>query len=564
MTETGQCAAAAVPLVSAAITAAYDPDGWTVAYSRQKWLVPSKKRLNRAPQQGEGELRSLSTYSLSHEPKEKRESVAVSKPSTDPSNLPSEKSETLPGIPAETALDLSALDETHTHFLTLYLDTVFPLLFPWYQPSGLSGGRSWLLSMMRANKAVFHTAMSLSASYFTTVLAVHANHTLRTPCEQHVWDTLASHMDLSVRVMRQCMEDLGSSKQNSRDILRKTHVMHGIVHFLVFEVNMVNQSSWHIHLRAASTLFEEIFLEHGMKDGAYHLDTVLQAMESPSMFDGINLGFRVWNADQAAFQFSAALLLYADIISSVSLRKGPCLQHCHKHLIAQADEPHLQGGKAQGLIQLESYTGCRGWVLILIGEISALEEQKCSSQDGDLLVKQEIMQRAQRIQSALHDGMMRMSGHILSPFGRETTASVQHSHPQSATQHAFRLTLGTKIWIHAAVIYLETVVNGWYTTNPVILSSVRSVLELLPESSSEPWLRSLIWPLCVTGCVAVEGEEQSIRNIVSSLGPLKGFTSAKKAVQIMERVWQLRYQLDSNSWGLADCFNLDEYKYLLI
>lgn len=506
---------------------------------------------------------TVEVFTLSRTQDSQQQSIQVAKQSSDPSGLPLTHSEVGAIVPAETPLDLSALDDTHAHFLTLYLDTVFPSLFPWYQPSDLTGGRGWLLSIMRQNQAVFHTAMSVSSSYFTMFLAVHANHTLRTPCEQHVWDILAAHMDLSVRAMRGYMEDLGK-EQNSKDLTRKTHIMYGIMLFLIFEVNMTNQPTWGIHLRAASTLFEEILQQHKTQDDLCHLDTILQAMERPSIFEGTNFGFRVWNTDQAAFQFSSALLIYADVISSVSLRQEPQLQRYHKLFITVADDPRPHGRTFQHFIKLESYVGCQGRVLILIGKISALEAHRYSSHDGDPIFKEEMTQQAQDIRREIRDIMVAVNGDITSSLRAETRSSAQRLHLQDATQHSHRLTLGTKIWLHAAMIYLETVVNGWDLPSPTISGIVESVLEVLGETSLELSLRSLIWPLCVTGCVAMEDQEDKIRSIMSSIGPLKGFAVAKDALQIVERVWQVRHRLDRGSWGLADCFDVDGYKYLLI
>lgn len=65
----------------------------------------------------------------------------------------------------ESALDPFADMGNQTHFTMMYLDHVFPFLFPFCQPSILEGGRAWLLAMLRHNEALYHSAMSLS-SYF--------------------------------------------------------------------------------------------------------------------------------------------------------------------------------------------------------------------------------------------------------------------------------------------------------------------------------------------------------------------------------------------------------------
>jgi hypothetical protein len=120
-----------------------------------------------------------------------------------------------------TSTSFSTADETDNFFVALYLDTVFPFLFPWYQPSTLSGGRSWLLALLKANRAIFHTAVSISSYYFTLLLAKDASHTVRTPCDQHVWDTLAKHMDASVEVIGHHLDDF-NMRQLGGDVFQQS------------------------------------------------------------------------------------------------------------------------------------------------------------------------------------------------------------------------------------------------------------------------------------------------------------------------------------------------------
>lgn len=444
------------------------------------------------------------------------------------------------------AVDFLTLDETDNFLITLYLDTVFPFLFPWYQPPTLSGGRSWVLALLKANKAIFHTAMSLSSYYFTLLLARDAKHTIRTPCEQHVWETLARHMDLSMQVVRDdlnvCQADTG--------LVYQAHVLEGIMHLLVFETSMAKDADWNLHLSAALMLFDRIFQAYGMRDGRYHLSSVLLAMHKPSFLDDVVVGVPIWNTDQAAFQFSTALLVYADVISSIPLRKPPRLRQLYKYLILDDTVGSDSSDDPQQLLQMESYIGCPGWILVVIGEISALEAWKHSSSSHEW--------------KYLADGFARWGIDIEEKLERGMRHAQGFTGPFDSTTPADMYAVVTKTWMHASRIYLTTVREGWQSANLLVRSDVESALDLLHSLPAQLCLRSLMWPFCISGFMAAAEQEQSFRNIVSAMGPLQTFGTAKKALELMERVWEIRDQLDGNLWGIADCFEAKEHTILVI
>jgi C6 transcription factor Pro1 len=43
-----------------------------------------------------------------------------------------------------------------------FLDVVFPLQYPIFKPSGLDGGRGWLLALLLKSSAFYHAALTLS------------------------------------------------------------------------------------------------------------------------------------------------------------------------------------------------------------------------------------------------------------------------------------------------------------------------------------------------------------------------------------------------------------------
>lgn len=439
------------------------------------------------------------------------------------------------------------VDTSDDFFITLYLDTVFPVLFPWYQPPALSGGRSWILVVLKANKAIFHTTMSLSLYYFTLLIAKEASHTVRTPCEQYVWDSLAKHVDTSMQVIRQDMDSLNTTKH--ADVFQRASALEGIVQLLILETAMATGADWDVHLSAAVAVFTDIFREHGTRDGVCHLPSVDIAMHKPSILDSIRLSVPVLDPNQAAFRFYSAVLIYADIISSVSLGTAPRLRYCYKGLIEDIHEEPKSADLPRRTLQMENYIGCQGWVLLLVGEISALDAWKRSvSPKSRSCEAEELEQRSRVLELKLQHGEDALKEHSRSYLNASAGKQVSV----------------TEAWIHAAKIYLSTVKKGWDPNNPVIRSNVESALLFLGQLSPELCLRSLLWPLCVSGFLATPEQEPLFREYLSALGPLKAFGAARQALQLLERVWGLRGQLGREEWGMSDCFEVGGKRVLLL
>ncbi|KAJ9616965.1 hypothetical protein H2200_000685 [Cladophialophora chaetospira] len=460
------------------------------------------------------------------------------------------------------ALNLPGLSDTDIYFTSLYLDTVFAFIFPWYEISGLSGGRSWLLSMLLDNKAIFHSAISLSSYFFTLVLAKDASHTRRMPCGQHLWNTLGRHMDLSLQMIKQDMEDLGNAGTQT-DVFREARLVGGIVQLLIFESAMTRGSDWEMHLAAALDVFSKIFQTHGIQEGNLNLESVLLAISRPSIFDGLKLGFRVWNADQAAFQFFAAVLLFVDILSSTSLQKSPRLRHCYPQLIDDGDADCAQDRKGYHLLHMEQYIGCQGWVLLLIGEISALDAWKGGFESETYTAAETFKNRAMELELRLQRGISSLEG---TQSAMKTGGAPGYLRPydqQDTTNRGQERNIATSIWSHATGIYLALVTKGWHPENSAIRHHVQYVLAFLGQVSSQACLRNLVWPLCVAGCVASADQEEAFRAIGPALGPLQAFGTMSQALRIMECVWQRRDQLEE-SWTIADCVGTLGYKVLLV
>ncbi|KFY81646.1 hypothetical protein V500_11223 [Pseudogymnoascus sp. VKM F-4518 (FW-2643)] len=421
--------------------------------------------------------------------------------------------------------------EEELSFVMAYLDYVFPVLFPFYKPPILEGGRSWLLVQIMKNTGLFHTVISL-VSYFFSVVPI-----IVEPARE-----LCVHADL----------------------LESAYLLESIVQLLNVEVVISRTENWQVHLEAAIVLFKQIFQYHGMNQSSSDISHILAQMGHGS-FITTPSNSSLWNADQAAFRFFSAILLVDDIVSSTSLESAPRLHEYHPHLLSNDLSPE-EGAP----LQLENFVGCQNWVLVLVGEIAALDRWKKDMRKGGTLLMAQLVQRASVIQQQLDDGLARLK---LSQ-GKQQQESHEHPRPIDVlTQYGLHghkpnmlddCTSITRIWAYAARTYLLIVVSGWQPANLEIRSGVARTIELFSHLASHGWLRTLAWPLCVTECLAEESQEPIIRELVSSMGALQKFGTMHEALMIMENAWRCRRQIDVNSWDIAACFRSLGYTALLV
>jgi hypothetical protein len=505
-----------------------------------------------------GSEAGIRVFSLHTNQRAEPSATVVAETSPASSSSPSQIS----GNSSTHAAEGHSAEETENFLITLYLDTIFPLLFPQYNPTTLSGGRSWISALLKANKAVYHSALSTSAYCFTLMLAKDASHTLRTPCEQHVWDTLDKHMEISIRAIKHDMNHYHLQGSCS-DVSSKLHVLAGVVQYLIFATAMPQGADWKIHLSAALTLLSEILQSHGTSNGASSLENVVQMMDKPSIFVGIDLGFCVWNNDQAAFQFYASFLLYADIIASIQLGRPSQLKYLHQSSIANHEAFIAQGGNVPPLPGMETYIGCHGWVLTTLSEISEMEAAKRSSQSKGKEFSTDLMNKGHELKKKFQVSMQEIDANI--PPGCHTMQPDSiRSRDQNSKSQLQKNNLITKVWLHAAIIYISVVLDGWQPSSLHIRENVSSILGVLDVFSSEVSIRSVMIPLCISGFLAMKEQEFVVKRFFSVMESLQALGPAKRALRLIEQVWELRDELNEDTWGLYDCFQIMGSDVLLI
>ncbi len=444
-------------------------------------------------------------------------------------------------------------------FLMKYLDYVFPLLFPFYQPGIHETGRSWVLVLLRRSRVAFHSAMSLSVYFFIfTLIDVYPGQ--HDVCKSQLWEKVGRQTDMCFEMIQHDIQDL-SFRGSQSTLLEKVRVMESITQFLIFEVALSRSANWNLHLTPALALFEEIWQSTTTEGSEPKLLAVLDAMTLHLRY-GLDHGGYVWSPEQAGFRFFTGLLVFIDIIASTSLEQPPRLTEYHPHLLADLDNGEPDFGMVP--VQLSSLVGCQNWVLLAVSRITLLDAWKKDMKKAAGLSTIELVDRASHISRTLNDGISRLDKATSGPRKDNSLnfRSYVNGHLSTSSRSS---TIPTRIWAHAAHIYLAVVVSGWQPSNAEIRRGVSQMLDLLRTVDCSTHLRTLAWPLCVAGCMSEAGShEQELRNLLTGMDELSMVGALGEARKTMERVWENRETLDRETWDLAACFRILGAPVLLV
>ena len=202
-------------------------------------------------------------------------------------------------------------------------------------------------------------------------------------------------------------------------------------------------------------------------------------------------------------------------------------------LLHEYHEPLLTD--LEPLIRLDEIMGCRSEVMILISHIAELEAWKRECRDGGKLNNMKLVMRATSIAEKL-----------------EAARQILNEEVQQSKRAEEEV---TQLFATAALVYLHVVVSGFQYSLPEIRENVATAMTMFRELSNERLLRSLVWPLCVTGCMATTEQEEWFRELIMGMSAeVFMFGGARNALRIMEKCWQKRDQRDEE-WDWERCMN---------
>lgn len=431
--------------------------------------------------------------------------------------------------------------------VTFYLENLFTTLFPFYRPSFVYGGRAWIVEMMMSSPVV-RQATLFQSSYFFHLAMGETN-------RDGIWEQTVQKTTEAFVVLRQALQAI-----DGRGIPDHPHgaarILASIMQIHRFEINISSFQNWQSHVNAALALFIQLItstFHSGTPSSGF--DAIMSRL-GPSSSSSSSWGWpghnnRIPSPDQAGFQFSSALVVFDDIIASVILQEQPKLYRYYRSLLSGID------GINKPLINLESVLGLKNDTLVQIGEIATLEAWKRQCSEAGNLDVTELVHRA----TAVKESLVAILMHLDTDSG--TVPDADQSLLDAFNQPPTQGSLVTRVWTHAALIYLSTVVSGWQTACTDVRSNVSRILELLKCLTSPALLRTMAWPICVAGCLAEPAEETHFCRIIRTLKPPGVFGTVYMALKIMENAWRIR-DADTATRSLTACFRHQGNLVLLV
>ncbi|KAK1764752.1 fungal-specific transcription factor domain-containing protein [Phialemonium atrogriseum] len=467
-----------------------------------------------------------------------------------------------------TSSTASMPNESEFSLIMLYLDYLFPFLNPFYTPRLLDGGRGWLLVVLMRNKALFHTALSLATYVFS--VALYHDEGSPQQCKNHSSEELPKQQELSMRELQADIQEL--NRRGVKGYMKEsTQVMSSIVQLLLFEVAVGNTGNWQIHLDASSALFEQIMEHHGStEDGfpCWHL--LLIHLGNGATTRTLLTQNIPWNADQASLRYFTASILFFDVLSATALEQPPRLQKYHQHLLTTPehscveDDTHLP---SHPHLDMAEFFGLENWIILSISSIAVLDAWKKDMMRSNSLSMAQLVTRASSIELGLRSRIPTLDQSPSRPPPDALDPLLESCRRRlAATAAASTRAATARVWAYAALTYLAVVVNGWQPRGAEIRESVALTLSTLRDLPSPASLRTVVWPLCVTGCVAGEEERDSIREMVAAMGPVKAFGTMTEAMAIMEALWADGGGMGDGAggWDVAACLRSLGHPALLI
>ena len=516
--------------------------------------------------------------------------VAAAAPSSSSSSsAPPSSAETFLGVSPTASLQVRGRDEIDLSFVMFYIDKVFPLLFPFYSPSLLDGGRGWLLVQILKNPTLLHTTLCLSLFFFSSIIQEQSRDTEAT-CNILTREELGRSIENAFGTLQRDFQlldgpvdspSLPLSNTDENALVAKSRLLGNVVQLLHFEIGTGCSVNSVPHLEAAIALFEGIFHDYGLEmdeagNARPSLSLILGRMARPPWSLSRLNGEAPRNADQAAFRFFSAVLLVDDIVISTALARSPRLQEHHRPLLGPSARDANMGmdDAGDGALDPAGIIGCCAWVLLLVGEIAGLDAWKKDQQKHGRLDMMQLCRRADTIEQALHKGIEELSLLGITPEANGSGSNVMSPSirfwQQSAVPPENSRAKITAIWAHAALIFLSVVVSGWQPFSHCTAHAVGCVLELLGQvdaTENVAVLRTLAWPFCIAGCLAQPAQFGYVKALVKDLGPLGSFSSLRLAMDVVEQAWS-RSAPDANGISvgldLTACLNSLGYAVLLV
>lgn len=257
----------------------------------------------------------------------------------------------------------------------------------------------------------------------------------------------------------------------------------------------------------------------------------LDEKSTPTIPEGNTLSqYKSLIAEEAVnFRILQGTMVWLDVISAITAGTAPRLLFHHSRVIGPTSED-----------KLEDLMGCKNWVMLQIGRIAALHQQKIQALQQENLDCTEIEQVSHDISKGIQCGL-----------NRESVASINISGTASASELSTvsdSSTLITHIFAYMALVYLHLVIHGFQNLE-ILETTTSKALRMLQTQILPSHFPALVCPLYFFGSVAAQGDEELFRNIFTCAPLLDPVLKHRKRIlPLLEDVWLKRRLTHGLSW----------------
>ncbi|RVX70936.1 hypothetical protein B0A52_06093 [Exophiala mesophila] len=414
-------------------------------------------------------------------------------------------------VPNKANQEAKGLDYQDAELLMHYFDHVFPLQFRFYQRAGRAVNRGWLLWLLVRTGPLYHAALSLSALH---------QFTLRYHGQSDKLDELNEYHSKAIRDLQSFLRANQDNNAASDHRSRSIEVLACGVSLISFELFRGGVSDWELHLNALASIVHDLDLDlHSTSPGVY-----------PEFYRGTT----PTSIDSAALPFLIAVVLWFDLLSCATTGSAPRLSY----------QELLQNGA----INLEDVVGCENWVMTSIGDLAILNLWKKTARQNGMLNQQELLERSLIIEHKLEQGLAMIESQVVfeGPQQRKDRFRGQYTSASAPI-----VLIITRIFASAALVQLHTIVSGAFPSVLEIQHAVTRTMDALRHIEDDQDMRGLIWPVCLSGCMAQPHQQPFYRDLMRKVigDSPQEFGNCVTVLQIMETCWESRLLHPAEEWN---------------
>ena len=455
-----------------------------------------------------------------------------------------------------------------TILISFYTDHVFPFLFPLYSQSPIQGGKSWVLELLLSSPVFRDAALCHSLHWMSYLERTSSTQDGfdETSIDNASWKTVIAQKQKTFETLRAALQTIEHSyiRQHRHGSVRVLASIHQIQRF---ELSMRDFHSYSIHLSASIAFYQQVLdsCEFGTDNDvsrascATPICALYQQLGPTSQLIPLNK-IQYPSSEQSAFMFVTTFLILEDLLASIVHQRRPRLLDEFARLL---EDSALDGSTVH--LDFPRAIGCQNDILFCLAQIAALDAHKKLAQRAGNLDMMDLVDQATMIKQDLEEMIQQLESETL--FSREDIRYTSPPFPgvSSLPAQSFHQTrVITRLWAHAAIIFLSVVVSGWQRASKEIQKYSRQTFSLIElDVFPKHLLHAVTWPIFIAGCVAECKEQPQVRAILQQhIAGANTTGMLDEALELLEIVWST--EKADTTRDFAQCFSCCGYPVFLL